>query len=324
MTALMCPLAAPAKQAGTEEAGRTCPRDYVYTPSVLARIPDLATDTLYVVGGLYGNLAAFDAVKRLAARERAQIVFNGDFHWFDAEPQWFAAIERKVAPYLALRGNVETEIARQEDIGAGCGCAYPASVDSGVIRRSNEILMQLRAAAPDRARTRLRRLPMHLVVQVGVLRIAIVHGDATSLAGWYFAHDAFGDEGNRRWLEAVYAESHVDVFACTHTCLAVLRDVAFVNGRLTVINNGAAGMPNFAGSRSGVVTRIATSPSPHQPLYGLRRDGVHIDALAVDYDHDAFLEQFLARWPANSPAHESYYKRIMDGLNYLMTQAAPQ
>ena len=51
------------------------------------------------------------------------IVFNGDFHWFDTEPAWFAEIERGVARHHVLRGNVETEIARASDIGAGCGCA---------------------------------------------------------------------------------------------------------------------------------------------------------------------------------------------------------
>ena len=58
----------------------------------------------------------------------AEIVFNGDFHWFDAEPDWFAAVERGVSGKRALRGNVETEIARSADVGAGCGCAYPESV----------------------------------------------------------------------------------------------------------------------------------------------------------------------------------------------------
>ena len=111
-------------------AGRICPYDYRYSPTVFARAPDFVADTLYVVGGLYGNFAALTAVGDLAACEDAppQIVFNGDFHWFDAEPEWFAAIERGVAPHRALRGNVETEIARETDIGAGCGCAYPESV----------------------------------------------------------------------------------------------------------------------------------------------------------------------------------------------------
>ena len=321
------PLPIPPPQAGEGErsAGRNCPRDYAYAPSVFARAPDFAADTLYVVGGFYGNLAALAAVERLAALEPSppQIVFNGDFHWFDATPDWFARVERGVARHRALRGNVETEIARGADVGAGCGCAYPESVDDGTVRRSNEILMQLRAGANEAARERLRGLPMHLVAQVGALRVGIVHGDAASLAGWRFAQEALDDAGNRRWLEAARTASRIDLFACTHTCLAALRDFTFAAGRLTIANNGAAGMPNFAGTCFGVVTRISTSPSPEPPLYGLMRDGVHIDALAVSYDHEAFLGAFLDRWPAGSPAHESYYRRIVSGPSYSIVQAAP-
>ena len=317
---------AAATRTQTSDAGRNCPRDYAYPPSVFAQVPDFSAETLYVVGGLYGNLAALDAIETLASREEVapHIVFNGDFHWFDAESDWFVEIERRVARHAALRGNVETELARAQDIGAGCGCAYPETVDEGVVQRSNEILAQLRAEMPWAARTRLSALPMHLVAQVGRLRIGIVHGDACSLAGWRFAQEALDDAANKRWLQAVRAESYVDVFACTHTCLAALRDFDLQAGGLTIVNNGAAGMPNFAGSGCGVVTRIATSPSRHEPLYGLRRDGVHIDALPLDYDHDAFVARFLERWPPGSSAYESYYRRIVDGPEYTLEEAGPR
>jgi hypothetical protein len=304
-------------------AGRVCPADYVYSPKIFARLPDFEAKTLYVVGGLYGNLAALEAVEQLAAQEMAPvtIVFNGDFHWFDATPDWFAQIERGVAPHRALRGNVETEIARMTDIGAGCGCDYPANVSDDVVWRSNYISMQLRTQAPAPARTRLRGLPMHLVAEVAGLRVGTVHGDANSLAGWNFAHDALDNSHQKPWFSDVRAASHIDVFASTHTCLAALRDFALPAGRLTVINNGAAGMPNFSGSRYGLISRIAGTASPHKPLYGLQRDGVHIDGIPLKYDHEAFLDRFLSHWPQGSPAHESYYTRIADGPDYSVAQA---
>jgi hypothetical protein len=82
-------------------------------------------------------------------------------------------------------------------------------------------------------------------------------------------------------------------------------------------------MPNFAGSRVGLVSRIATAPSPHRPLYGLARDGIHIDAIPLAYDHDAFLRRFLARWPHGSAAHASYFERITSGPAYAIVQAKP-
>jgi hypothetical protein len=315
-------MSALAQLVGAVAAGRVCPHDYTYAPSVFARAPDFAAETLYVVGGLYGNLAALTAIKTMAAAENAELVFNGDFHWFDADPDWFADIERGVAPYRALRGNVETEVAREGDVGAGCGCAYPETVDDGVVRRSNQILAQLRTAATGTER--LRRLPMHLVVQVGSLRIGIVHGDARALAGWHFAQAALDDPPQQAWRNDIASASRIDVFASTHTCEAALRDFTLPPRRLTVVTNGAAGMPNFAGTRFGVITRIATSLPPHRPLYGLARNGVRIDALPVTYDHDGFAARFLQRWPQGSTAYESYWRRIDRGPDYTLAQAVPR
>ncbi len=330
MTSPDAVLPSPGAEAGehtgeTGRAGRICPADYCYAPSVLDRTPEFAADVLYVVGGLYGNLAALQAVERLAAQEQAALVFNGDFHWFDAESRWLGEIDEGVARHRALRGNVETEVARAADIGAGCGCAYPPSVDDVVVRRSNEILLELRRAVHTvpGAAERLAALPMHLVADVGGLRVAIVHGDANSLAGWSFAHDQLDAPAAADRLDAVHRAAGVDVFASTHTCLAVLRDYELRSGRLTVINNGAAGLPNFSGSQIGLISRIATTPSPHRPLYGIVRDGVHIDAIPLAYDSKAFLDRFLARWAAGSPAHASYLQRITAGPCHAVEQALP-
>jgi hypothetical protein len=314
----------PRLRGARESAGRMCPTDYRYSPAILDRTPDFTADILYVVGGLYGNLAALKKIEWLACRERqpVTIVFNGDFHWFDAEPDWFAAIEKGVARHRAIRGNVETEIARTGDIGAGCGCAYPESVDDGVVTRSNEILADLRHAASDAGMTaHLAALPMHLTARVGTKRVGIVHGDAASLAGWRFAHDALDDPANSAWRDDIREKSAVDIFACTHTCLAALRDFDLPSGHLTVINNGSAGMANFTGTTHGLISRIATVPCPHRTLYGMRRDDVLIDALAVEFDLDEFLARFDRRWPKGSSACTSYRRRITSGPDYTPDRA---
>jgi len=318
-------LSAPARNQPADRAGRVCPVDYRYPASVFDRPAELTADTLYVAGGLYGNLAALDEIERLAAHENAVAAFNGDFHWFDAEPGWFAEIGRRMGRHHTTRGNVETELARGSDVGAGCGCAYPAAVDEDTVRRSNEILRDLRvtAARLTGAAKALAALPMHLVADVGGLRIGIVHGDATALAGWSFAHDALDRPDMPGKLETIRHASQIDVFASTHTCLAALRDFRLAAGRTTVINNGAAGMPNFTEARTGLVTRIGRTPAPHEALYGINRDGVYIDAIPLAYDHDQFLQQFLARWPTGSAAHASYFGRIVSGPDYQVAQAKP-
>ena len=177
--------------------GRSCPLHYRYDPSVFdseapARLRQL--EVLYVVGGLYGNELALARVLELFEREQGEkrLVFNGDFHWFDADPTVFAQVQRAVLAHEATRGNVETELAAPAgDDDAGCGCAYPEAVPDDDVERSNAILERLRRTAGqvEGSRAALGVLPMHAVAQVGTARVAIVHGDAWALAGWRFAHD---------------------------------------------------------------------------------------------------------------------------------------
>jgi hypothetical protein len=313
--------------------GRSCPPHYGYSPRVFARAADLDADTLYVIGGLYGNVVALDAIEQMATYERgsAQLVFNGDFHWFDAEPRLFAEVQRRVLAHTALRGNVETEIAA-DDGAAGCGCAYPESVPDEDVVRSNAILAQLRAVAAGLAadpRPALAALPMHAVAQVGALRIGLVHGDAWSLAGWRFAHDALHaaplDAAQQLRLAHAFELGAVDGFACSHTCAPALACVGTPRGDRFVINNGAAGMANFAGSTSGVITRIATRalPASLQPqrLYGLHERGVWIDAVAVPFDAAAWLACFDAIWPTGTAAALSYRARLARGPAFTVDAA---
>ena len=306
--------------------GRACPTSYRYPPKSLAREPELEAEAIYVAGGLYGNVEALDALLALVGRERgrAALVFNGDFHWFDVEPADFERVGRAALAHHAIRGNVETEIAGEES-GAGCGCAYPADVGDADVARSNEILARLRETA--RALPELRRrqgdLAMNLVARVGEARVAIVHGDAASLAGWGFAHDRLDDPAHARWIESAFADAGVDVFASSHTCLPACRRFAFASGTGTVVNNGAAGMPNFAGTHFGVVTRIACEPAPGA-LYGVVERGVHVQALGLDYDAAAWKRRFLASWPEGSPAHDSYFRRIAGGPRHGLAEALPK
>jgi hypothetical protein len=307
--------------------GRFCPSSYRDSPASLARAPEILADTLYVVGGLYGNLPALDVVERLAAAESGvtRVVFNGDFHWFDAEPAAFAEVDGRVMAHVALRGNVETELA-SEDAAVGCGCAYPESVSDADVARSNEILARLRETArgdPAR-RTALAALPMSAVAEIGGERVAIVHGDPESLAGWGFAHDRFEDPHHIERLAAWCAAAQVDVFASSHTCLPVFRALVGRHRQTVVVNNGAAGMPNFSGTPFGIATRISARVAPPGlALYGMRVGKVNVDAVRLDYDRDDWVRRFLAVWPEGSPAHRSYFQRIVAGPTYVRSQAEP-
>ena len=90
-----------------------------------------------------------------------------------------------------------------------------------------------------------------------------------------------------------------------------------------VANNGAAGMPNFAASDSGLVTRISRDARPER-LFGAEVAGVQVEALPLRFDRSRWLERFAAAWPEGSPAHASYYRRIAAGPRFTLAEAAPR
>ncbi len=314
-------------------AGRVCPLNYRYGAAAIATAPLVPVQTLYVVGGLYGNLQALHAIESLAEQEAGPVTlcFNGDFNWFNCDASTFEAINLGVLAHAAILGNVEAELGTGSD-DAGCGCGYPDDVDTVTVERSNRIHARLKQTA-QRAPALLEafnKLAMFARYQVGDCRVAVVHGDADSLAGWQFdgAHlararpgDAAFDTNQASWLQTAFARAEVDIFASSHTCQPALMALGDPVAARMLINNGAAGMPNFEGHRAGLFTRISEHVSPHATLYGATRSAVHIDALNVPYDYNQFEHDFLAQWPVGSDAYESYFNRIAGRTGFTVAQA---
>lgn len=296
-------------------AGRSCPLAYRYGAAALATAPTRAVETLYVVGGLYGNRFALDRIQALADAEPAPVTicFNGDFNWFNVDDEGFRAVNQAVLRHQATLGNVEFEFGSAQD-SAGCGCAYPQNVAQGVVERSNRIHAMLKNTArrhPD-IMAQLAALPLFARYQIGAIRIGMVHGDADSLAGWQFDGAELDQPAHQRLIAAAFNAAEVDIFASSHTCLPALRQFSLSDGQGVVVNNGAAGLPNFRGRRSGLLTRISRHASVQAPLYGLALGEVRIDALPMDYDGAAWQRHFLALWPPGSDAHTSYFGRITE------------
>ncbi len=315
----------------SDVAGRNCPLRYRYAPQALSGAAEQFTDTVYIIGGLYGNIEALQTVLAMKQAERLRgvqvaLIFNGDHNWFNVDSPTFTWINDEVLSHRAIQGNVEAELHEASD--AGCGCAYPDYVDDATVQRSNAIMTQLqqRAAEFPRLRNELRLLPMHLTIELGGIRIAVVHGDAESLAGWAFAAERLSnndrDPQAQQRIEHYFSSADVDIFASSHTCLPVLQEWNIDERKRLVVNNGSAGMPNFLGRRFGILTRISERLSPpNDSLYGARIGAVRVDAIPVRYDHRAWLRRFTTQWPEGSAAHLSYYGRMIDGPRYSPSQA---
>jgi hypothetical protein len=320
--------------------GRVCPVAYRYRPEDLAGPSAFACTTLYVVGGLYGNTHALDAVlARVAAEPSApEIVFNGDFHYLDSDPALFAAVEAGVHSHRATQGNVEYALTAGDDA-VGCGCDYPDYIPDTVVTNSNLVVARLRdgAALDDAVRARLAVLPRHLTASVGEHRVGIVHGDPESLAGWRLALEAVDPPDEQARARAGFTgpsttsgtvvdwcrRADVRALCCTHTGLPYAQDHTVDGARYLVANNGCAGLPNFGGRASGVMTRLSADPRPpNDSLYGTSLDGLRVDALPVRYDHERWRADFLRCWPPGSPAHDNYAARIDDGTWLTVHHAA--
>src|SRR5207247_5088181 len=111
---------------------------------------------------------------------------------------------------------------------------------------------------------------------------------------------------------SAFEETGADVFASSHTCLPVLQGFP---GARVLINNGAAGMPNFRGQRFGLATRIARSSHAHA-LYRVQCRKLYVEAIPLRYDAAAWDRKFLAQWPTDSDAHRAYYERMVHGPDY--------
>ncbi|HVB49752.1 MAG TPA: hypothetical protein VNF69_15325, partial [Burkholderiales bacterium] len=227
--------------------------------------------------------------------------------------------------HLATRGNVETELA-EPHAGAGCGCGYPEWVGEAEVERSNRIMERLQCTArglPE-ALAALGALPAYALAEVGGERVAIVHGDGDSLAGWGFSQESLASSPGQAGARAALTAAGARVFASSHTCLPVLQIFAFggegpAHAR-AVANNGAAGMPNFRGTGYGLASRISTRPSG-RALYAARVGRLHVEAQPIDYDRAGWERRFVEQWPADSEAHRSYYERIVHGPRYEASQA---
>ena len=324
----------------SDSEGAICPPQHRYSPSSLRHSVATHAHTAYVIGGLYGNVFALREILHMQQNEAASghaavLMFNGDHNWFDIDAASFEEINTTVLQHTAICGNVECAIAAPENV--GCGCDYPSYVDAQVVDWSNEITTQLRQTAsdfPDILR-QLGELPMNRILCVGDQRIGIVHGDAESLSGWSFAAECLssvaascsgdapsGQLTSLRDIETFFRDSDVLAFASSHTCLPHVRNFSVDGSQRLIINNGAAGMANFAGTTHGVITRISVDPTPPaDSLYGVMMGGIRFDALPVHFDSPMWIDHFASVWPEGTPAHRSYFDRIQHGPNYTLEQA---
>ncbi|MEI0560020.1 hypothetical protein R4L22_00380 [Brachyspira pilosicoli] len=297
-----------------------CPSDYALDKDSFKKVININNSTLYIVGGLYGNIESLKEINKMIENEKDKdilLIFNGDMHWFDKSADDFKKIEDMSENSQKLLGNVEKELFREGDYN-GCGCSYPSYVSDDIVNRSNIIHKELKKVMDilPKYKNILSGRKKNITVEMMGQKIAITHGDEKSLSGWECSNESLERYERQNELDNWFIENDIDILASTHTCFPAA--VKLKNG--IVINNGAAGMPNFKGKLYGLITRISNSVNENA-VYRDRINNLYAEAVPVRYDNDRFLKWFDNLWPLGSEASVSYRDRIINGTEYGIEKA---
>ncbi len=302
------------RMSDVETVGRFCPPHYFYGPGELAKASEKYTDEIIVAGGIYGNLEALNTLRSFNLPSK-NVVLGGDFNWFNISPDLFEEVNLKAMEFTTILGNVEMELVSPTD-NVGCGCAYPESVPEIEVSNSNQIMTALQSTSEKfiTILDQLEQRPKYARFNIGSLRVLIVHGDTESLSGWSFSRESLPLVKESTQYTDLLNRSNADVIACSHTCLPAIKLLTHAENTKLIINNGAAGMPNFKGELFGLATRFGTNPSnQYKSVWSTRIDDVFIDLIKIQYDQSRFMDQFTRTWAPGSAAHTSYFGRLTSG-----------
>jgi len=233
---------------------------------------------LTVLGDIHANLPALEAVLRdIDARGLTNLYCLGDLVGYGTYPnEVIALIRRRRIP--TLMGNYDQGVGNHRD---DCGCAYKTSEARALGERS---IAWTSAHTSAENKAYLRALPMQIPVQLGDLRVMLVHGSPRRVNEYLYADRP--DASFERLLDL--AES--DVLACGHTHLPYHK--VLPSGR-HVINAGSVGKPKDGDPRAGYMVLQAGGSDLAvefvRVAYDVERAAQAIEATAMPDEFAAML-----------------------------------
>lgn len=231
-------------------------------------------DQAVVFGDVHANLPALEAV--FVDMEQRGVVGQmyclGDLVGYATFPnEVVAAIRQRNIP--TLMGNYDQGVGNNS---ADCGCAYTKPEDE---ERGKRSIAWTNNHTTDENKQYLRGLTWQSPLQLGELRVMLVHGSPRKINEYLFEDRP--DTSLERLLDMVEA----DVMVCGHTHLPYHR--VLPSGR-HVVNAGSVGKPKDGDPRACYVL--------------LKADGreLHVDFIRVAYD----VEQAAQAIEASELPHE--------------------
>ncbi|MCL4263472.1 MAG: metallophosphoesterase [Anaerolineae bacterium] len=188
-----------------------------------------------IFGDIHGNLPALTAVfADMESRGLNNLYCLGDLVGYGTSPnEVIVAIRERNIP--TIMGNYDLGVGHDSD---DCGCAYTNPVSEALGKRS---IAWTNAHTTAENKAFLRELVDNIPLQLGDLRVVLVHGSPRKVNEYLFADRP--ESSLVRLLNMVEA----DVLVCGHTHLPYHRILA--DGR-HVINAGSVGKPKDGDPRA--------------------------------------------------------------------------
>jgi predicted phosphodiesterase len=195
-------------------------------------------DHLTIFGDIHANKHALEAVwADMARRGLGNRYCLGDLVGYGAFPNEVTAVIRD-RQIPTIMGNYDQGVGHSSD---DCGCAYTNPVAEALGKQS---IAWTNAHTSDDNKAFLRQLVKEIPLQLGDLRLLLVHGSPRRVNEYLFA------ERPASSLERIMDGIDADVLVCGHTHLPYHRILP--SGR-QVINAGSVGKPKDGDPRAGYV-----------------------------------------------------------------------
>jgi len=203
-------------------------------------------DQVTIFGDIHGNLPALEAVLAdIEARNLNNVYCLGDLVGYGTAPnEVVSAIRARNIP--TLMGNYDQGVGNNSD---DCGCAYKSEAAEALGKRS---IAWTNAHTLDEHKVFLRNLPAHIPVELGGLKILLVHGSPRKVNEYLYEDRP--DASFERIMDAADA----DVLVCGHTHLPYHKILP--SGR-QIINAGSVGKPKDGDPRAGYIILTAKDGS---------------------------------------------------------------
>ena len=220
-----------------------------------------------IFGDIHANLPALEAVfKDIEARELTNLHCLGDLVGYGTSPNEVVELIR-ARGIPTLMGNYDQGVGNSSD---DCGCAYKTPEARAL---GDSSIAWTNAHTSEDNKAFLRALPAHIPLQVGELRVMLVHGSPRKVNEYLYADRP--DSSFQRLLDLVAS----DVLVCGHTHLPYHK--VLPSGR-HMINAGSVGKPKDGDPRAGYVILRATGRA------------LEVEFLRVTYDVERAAEAIEA------------------------------